>query len=89
MDDDRIVEELLGKGRPAGLTLAGWTYERELLTTIVDVLNQLHATLIQVNSEKGDRPPVDALPRPKTALDRIQAQRAVREHRARVALMRP
>lgn len=69
--------------------MVGWTYERELLTTICDLLLQLHATFIQANSEDGHRPPVDPMPRPKTALDRVEARMAREAHRQRVRLLRP
>lgn len=85
MDDEESVESILARGgERASFGMQGWTYERELLTTVVDVLGQIHATLVQVNSENGRRPVVEPLKRPRTALDRVEAKRAVAEHEQRV-----
>lgn len=89
MDDDDAVKQLLSRERPAGFGLVGWTFERELLTAAVDALNQLHATLIQVNSDDGKRPKVESLPRPTTALDRMARDEELTAHRNRVRLLRP
>lgn len=89
MDDEAAVAQLLGRDRPGTFGLTGWTFERELLTAIVDAVNQLHATLIQVNSSDGKRPKTAPLPRPTTALDRIAIEQERSEHRARVRLLRP
>lgn len=79
------MRELLDSGGAGkGFGMQGWTYERELLTTVVDVLGQIHATLIQVNSENARRPVVEPMRRPKTALDRVEAKRSVAEHEERV-----
>lgn len=71
------------------MPLAGWTTDHELLTTIIDILNHLHATLIQVNDEKGRRPDVQPMPRPITALAKVEVRQAVAHHRELVAKFLP
>lgn len=48
-----------------------WTPEAELLTYVGDVLNQLVAITVAVNSKDGKMQRVDPLPRPKRALDAL------------------
>lgn len=69
--------------------MVDWTPERDLLTTIVDVLNQLHATLIAVNSEGGKRPDFKAMPRPYTAIGQVERDIAYEEHLERVRQFLP
>lgn len=85
------MEQLLerrGEEKP-GIPLVGWTTTHELLATVVDVLNHLLATLVQVHDEQGRRPDVSPMARPVTALDRVEARQARDAHRRRVAMMRP
>lgn len=94
LEDDDSVEQLLARTRDGDESkstfgMQGWTYERELLTTIVDALGQLHATLIQVNSENGRRPDIPMLGRPRTAIDRVEKRQAWREHKRRVSMLIP
>lgn len=90
MDDEESVASLLDQEEQAAtFGLRDWTYERELLTAVIDALNGIHATLIQVNSEGGKRPEVDPMRRPTTALDRLEARRAKEQHEQRVRLLRP
>ncbi len=77
------------KDTPKSFGMLDWTYERELLTTVCDLLQQLHASFIQANSDGGKRPKVEPMPRPKTALDRLEARQVVEEHRSLVRLMLP
>lgn len=49
----------------------------EVLTTVIDELRELHATLIAVNSRKGRRPKVTRAPRPETAVMRLEKDRSV------------
>jgi hypothetical protein len=93
MDDPESVDSILRSEsddeKKKGIPLAGWKTEHDLLSAIVDVLNNLHATLIQVNDEKGRRPEVHPMPRPTTALGRVEAKQAIEDHRALVAKFRP
>lgn len=93
LEDEDSVEQLLARTKDEDSTnvfgMQGWTYERELLTTIVDALGQLHATLIQVNSDNGRRPDIPMLGRPKTAIDRVEKRRAWTEHKKRVSMLIP
>lgn len=91
MDDPESVQEILDRpgSKSKGIPLVGWASEHDLLTTIIDVLNNVHATLIQVNDEKGRRPEVSPMPRPITAVTRVEAKQAIDEHRRRVAMMTP
>lgn len=89
MVDDKESIELLAKQapleKPTKITAFGWTAERELLATIVDVLSEMHATLIQVNSEKGRRPAVEHVKRPTNVLDVIEHKQIMETHRELVA----
>jgi hypothetical protein len=92
MEDPEAVERLMQRssgGDKKGLTLVGWRTEHDLLTTIIDLLNHLHATLIQVNDEKGRRPDVTLMPRPGTALTKVEAKKAIQQHRDLVARFLP
>lgn len=91
MGDDESVIEMLNRSVEASTAFGtlDWTHERELLTLIVDVLNQLHATIIQVNSEKGKRPAIDPMPRPVTVLNKIETQQNIAAHQERVKKFLP
>jgi hypothetical protein len=89
MDDPESVDSILRSEsddeKKKGIPLAGWKIEHDLLSAIVDVLNNLHATLIQVNDEKGRRPDVQPMPRPTTAVEKVAARQAIEAHHERVA----
>lgn len=89
MNDPEAVEELVKKSGKKEMSLAGWKTEHDLLTTIIDVLNNLHASLIQVNDEKGRRPEVAPMPRPATALTKVESKHAMQQHLELVAKFRP
>jgi hypothetical protein len=81
MEDPESVERMLRKSdKKNKIPLVGWRTEHDLLTTIIDLLNSMHATLIQVNDEKGRRPEVHPMPRPHTALTKVEAKQAIRQH---------
>jgi hypothetical protein len=91
MEDGDSVTELLkrsGAG-PTTFGLLDWTYERELLTLIVDILNQTHATLVQAHSDDGKRPSVEMMKRPVTILNKVEAQQGLIEHQERVRKFLP
>lgn len=67
--------------RPSSL---GWTAELNLLATVVDVLSEMHATLIQINSEGNKRPTVAHIPRPASPVEKVEAKLAIIEHKRRV-----
>jgi hypothetical protein len=76
-DDDDLVAEYVGQhglpegGRPTSVSLADWTTERQMLTSVIDAINAMHRTLIAANSERGKAPPeMPRLPRPESAWDR-------------------
>lgn len=91
MGDDDSVAEMLNRpvSESASFGTLDWTHERELLTLIVDVLNQLHATIIQVNSDKGKRPAIDPMPRPVTVLNKVETQQNMAAHQERVRKFLP
>ncbi len=82
----RAMEMVDGDDDEPKMSMVGWTAERELLATIVDVLTEFHATFIQANSEKNQRPPTERMPRPYTALKKVETKKAYQEHRERVAM---
>ena len=89
-DGDSVVELLKRSGtEPTTFGLLGWTHERELLTLIVDILNQTHATIVQANSDDGKRPAVEMMRRPVTILNKVAAQQEILDHQERVAKFLP
>lgn len=89
MDDPESVELISQEmhnraGESQRPTMLGWTAELNLLATIVDVLSEMHATLIQINSEGNKRPTVVHIERPVTAIERVESKLAIVEHRRRV-----
>lgn len=87
--DEESVAEMMQRmsGKDTSIPLVGWTTDHDLLSTIIDALNQLHATLVQVNTESGKRPDVAFTKRPDTAIARVEARRSIEAHRARVKMM--
>jgi hypothetical protein len=79
---------LLARGEATTFGMRDWTYDRELLTLLVDEIRSLHSTLIGVNS-KGRAPKFSPLPRPVTAVDRVQRRQRMQRHHTLVALVRP
>jgi vacuolar-type H+-ATPase subunit I/STV1 len=87
LKDEETAELLWDRAatdQPTTMDTVGWTPERELLTTIVDVLSEMHATLIQVNTKDGKRPPVERMSRPTSIFEKIEHKQAVEAHRERV-----
>jgi hypothetical protein len=92
MNDEESIELLRRQAsevKKPELSILGWTPERDLLATAVDVLNEMHATLIQINSKDAKRPPVVHMRRPVTALDRIEAKQIAEDHKERVRKFLP
>lgn len=94
MQDEDAVNEMLRRqhrddDKSVELGFLGWTPERDLLTTICDVLQQIHATLVQVNSENGQRPDVKPMVRPRGVIEKVEAKQALIDHRERVKLLTP
>jgi uncharacterized membrane protein YkvA (DUF1232 family) len=71
---------LLDRGIPDHFGLAGWTHDCELLTLLVDEIRSLHSTLVAVNSRRGKGFKFAPMPRPVTALDRVQRRRRLARH---------
>jgi hypothetical protein len=93
LSDVDSVRELLARGdgddEEPRLSFVDWTPERDLLTTIADILNGIHATLIQVNDERGRRPDIGALPRPTTVIEKVEKQQIIALHQSIVAQFLP
>lgn len=94
MTDEDSVAELLKRQDIDGddappMSFVDWTPERDLLTTIADILNQLHATLVAVNSEKGKRPDIDPLPRPTSVVEKVEHKQIKELHNSIVAQFLP
>ncbi len=64
-----------------------WTYERELLSALIDEVRMLHATVYSAHGGKNF--PYKPMPRPVTALDRIERRERLARHEARVRLVLP
>ena len=57
------------------MPLTEYTTVVALLSTLVDAVVEMHATLIAANSKGGKRPKVNHAPRPVTAVMRVEKQR--------------
>lgn len=86
MDSEADVEELLARGEAPHFGMAGWTHDRELLTLLIEEIRSLHSTVVAVNN-KGKGFPVTPLPRPVTALQRVQRRERLARHHNLVALI--
>jgi hypothetical protein len=63
-----------------------WTYERELLTVLIDEVRSMHATLFKAHG--GKKFPFKPMPRPVTALERVERKQILSRHEQRVRLMK-
>lgn len=92
-DEDTLAELLKRQGIDGDdvppMSFVDWTPERDLLTTIADILNQLHATLVAANSERGKRPDIDALPRPASVVEKVERRQIKELHNSIVAQFLP
>ncbi len=64
-----------------------WTFERELLSVLIDEVRSMHATLYSANGGKNF--PFKPMPRPVTALDRVARRERLARHEDRVRLVLP
>lgn len=87
LDNEEDAAALLERGERETFGMVGWTYERELLTALVDEVRSLHATLYSAHGGKNF--PHRPLPRPVTALDRIIRRAKLARHEERVQLVLP
>ena len=88
MDDEEDAAELLARGCADHFGMQDWTHDRELLTLLIEEIRSLHSSLIAINN-KGKGFTVAPLPRPVTALDRIQRRQRLARHRALVDMVLP
>ncbi len=75
-DDDEYAEQVLdmpGVSVPSHPPLTGYTPEAELLTTIGEVLEAMHARLLELGKRKA--PHSKPWRRPRTAFDRVEERR--------------
>ncbi len=92
MADEESIDQLktqTGTDLCVKPSLLGWTAERDMLATIIDVLSEMHATLIQVNSKDAKRPSVVHMKRPESVLDKIELIQAREAHEERVRKFLP
>ncbi|GGM75489.1 hypothetical protein GCM10012275_52720 [Longimycelium tulufanense] len=66
-----------------------WSRTEELLTYVVEEIRNLRAVTIAAHSERGRVPRVQPLPRPKTALERLEEREAMEIHRSIVRQVLP
>lgn len=81
-DDDDLAERTLDArteqpGPPAPVPLTEHTRVEELLSAVLDAINEQHATLMAANTKGGKRPPVKHAPRPETAVMRVEKRRTM------------
>lgn len=79
-----MLLELEKTGRvPRGRSFAGWTPEMGLLADIFDRVSGLIAVM------SGDKSVLKPYPRPKSVLERLEAESVAERHRDRVKLLIP
>lgn len=88
MDNEEDAAELLARGEATSFGMRDWTYDRELLTLLVEEIRSLHSTLVAINN-KGKGFAVSPMPRPVTAIDRIQRRQRLQRHHDLVSLVLP
>lgn len=87
LDCEEDAAELRSRGEPTGFGMRDWTYERELLSTLIDEVRSMHATLYTAHGGKDF--PFTPTPRPRTALDRIERRERYARHEQRIKLVLP
>lgn len=86
LDSESDVEELLARGEAEHFGMAGWTHDRELLSLLIEEIRSLHSTLVAVHN-KGKGFPLTPMPRPVTALQRVERRQRFARHDDLVARM--
>lgn len=64
-----------------------WTHERELLSLLIDEVRSMHGTVY--SSAGGKNFPTKPMPRPVTALQRVERRQKLDRHKERVRLVIP
>lgn len=78
LDNERDAAELVKRGESTTFGMRDWTYERELLTLLIEEIRSLHSTLVSAHGGKGFK--VNPLPRPVTAVDRLRRRERWARH---------
>jgi hypothetical protein len=76
--------ESKGGGAPS---MSAWTEEAAMMAVVVDKISALIATTVNANG--GNAGQVVPYPRPKTALDKVRAERRQKQHERLVSLLLP
>lgn len=87
LDNEEDAAALLADGEPSSFGMRDWTHERDLLSTLIDEVRLMHATLY--SSHGGKNFPFKPMPRPVTALQRVDRRQKLDRHRERVRLVIP
>jgi hypothetical protein len=74
------------RGEAKTFGMRDWTYDRELLSLLIDEIRSLHSTFVAANN-KGKGFSVTPMPRPVTALDRLKKHERWSRHDERVRLV--
>lgn len=88
MDSEEDAAELLARGQAEQFGMRDWTHTRELLTVLVEEIRSLHSSLIAINN-RGRGFKVSPLPRPVTAIDRVERRQRQARHLERVRMVLP
>lgn len=80
LDSEEDAAVLLERGEPTTFGMRDWTYERELLSALVDSVRSLHSSFVAANTKGGKGFEVKPLPRPVTAIDRIKKRQRWQRH---------
>jgi hypothetical protein len=89
LDDEELAERIAEQPASSSFGMHEWTPERALLTVMVDWLQAIYSITVAANSKNGKGPPVKPLPRPVTAVDRLEQRRRLEMGRAIMAQMFP
>lgn len=89
LEHDEDAAELLKRGETTTFGMRDWTYERELLSALVDAVRSMHSTLHAVHSKNHKGFDVKPMPRPVTALDRIRKRQRWDRHAELVRAVLP
>lgn len=80
LDNEEDAAELLKRGEATTFGARDWTYDRELLSSLVDAVRSMHSTLVAVNTKNRKGFTVKPMPRPVTAIDRLKKRERWQRH---------
>jgi hypothetical protein len=89
LDNEEDAAELLKRGEVTTFGMRDWTYDRELLSLLIEEIRSFHSTMVAVNTKNRKGFTVSPMPRPVTALDRLKRRERWTRHDELVRKVRP